>query len=474
MRVLFASSEAAPFIKSGGLGDVAGALPKALVKAGVDVRVILPYYQDIKPQLCQDMTYVGNIYVPLAWRRQYCGIFTKTVDGVRYYFVDNEYYFKRKGIYGHYDDAERFSFFSRAILESMKITGFYPDIVHCNDWQTGLVPVYLDAYYRHDKEYSQMRTLFTIHNIEFQGKYGKDVLADVVGLPEDKNALIDYAECVNYMKGAIESANVVSTVSNSYATEILDSYYAYGLEDILIDRQYKLKGIVNGIDVDSYNPSTDKCLFACYDAMDFTPKATCKQQLLRMLDMPEVEGRPLVAMITRLTNQKGIDLVLEVIEEILSRDLQMVVLGTGDWAYEASLRDVEKKYPSKFKALITFSEDLARKIYSGADMFLMPSRFEPCGLSQLIAMRYGNVPIVRETGGLKDTVAPYIVGEGEGTGFTFYSYNAHDMLGAIDRAIEVYTQPLEWQKVVRNCMEKDYSWTASATKYHQLYQQILN
>ena len=474
MKVLFASSEASPFIKSGGLGDVAGALPKALVREGVDVRVILPYYQDIKNELKRDMTYVGNIYVPLAWRRQYCGVFTKTVDNVRYYFIDNEYYFKRKGIYGHYDDAERFSFFSRAILEAMRVTGFYPDIVHCNDWQTGLVPVYLDSFYRNETEYATIKTLFTIHNIEFQGKYGMDVLGDIVGLPEDKTSVVDYSECVNYMKGAIESANVVSTVSNSYATEILDSYYAYGLEDILRDRQYKLRGILNGIDVDSYNPDTDKCLFANYSALDPLAKKTCKKQLCAMLDIPYIEDRPLIAMITRLTTQKGIDLVFGVIEEILARDVQLVVLGTGDWIYETGFRDVEKKYGAKFKALITFSDDLARKLYSASDMFLMPSKFEPCGLSQLIAMRYGSVPIVRETGGLKDTVIPYLTGEGVGTGFTFYSYNSYDMLGAIDRAIEVYRQPNEWARVVSNCMSRDYSWTTSAEAYIKLYQEILN
>ena len=471
MKILFAASEAVPFIKTGGLGDVAGALPGELNKLEADCRVILPLYGDIAEKYRSTMSYVGNLSVPVSWRQQYCGIFEQTIDGVKYYFIDNEYYFKRSGIYGFYDDAERFAFFSRAILEVLPVIDFYPDVLHANDWHTALVPVFLDAFYIHKEEYKNIKTLFTIHNIEFQGKYGKDIIKDVLGLPEYKESIVEYGNCVNFLKGAIESANAVSTVSKSYASEILDSFYAYGLESILKEREYKISGVVNGIDVNLYNPKKDKALFKNYDKKTVLDKAENKKGLCEMLNITYNENTPIIAMITRLTEQKGVDLVIRVIEDILSRDVQLIVLGTGDWRYETKLRDVESRYASKMRALITFSADLANKLYASSDMFLMPSKFEPCGLSQMIAMRYGTVPIVRETGGLRDTVIPF---DGEkGTGFTFYSYNAYDMLGAIDRAIAVFGDKEQWAKLVANDMKADFSWKKSAKEYMKTYEKLV-
>ena len=474
MKILFTSSEAAPFIKTGGLGDVAGALPKTLVGQGHDVRVVLPYYSDIAEAYKNTMSYVGNFFVPLAWRSLYAGVFCQTIDGVKYYFIDNEYYFKRKGLYGHYDDAERFAFFSRAVLEMIPHVDFFPDIIHCNDWHTALVPVFLDTLYRDREGFGSIKTVFTIHNIQFQGKYGKELFADVLGLPEDKEELVTYGECLNFMKGAIECANVVTTVSESYAKEILDPYYSYGLDGILKERTYKLRGVVNGIDVQTFNPMTDKALFKNYNTVSSkSGKAANKEGLCQMLGLPYSDKKPLIAMITRLTGQKGIDILMNVIDDILDRDLQLVVLGTGDWQFETALVEAEKHHPGNFRALITFSGDLANKLYAGSDMFLMPSRFEPCGLSQLISMRYGSVPIVRETGGLRDTVTPFNPATGEGTGYTFYSYNAHDMLGAIDRAIgDYHGNRTGFNKLVRNAMKEDFSWNKSAKRYAEIYKSI--
>lgn len=474
MKILFAAAEAAPFIKTGGLGDVAGALPKTLKAQGHDVRVVLPYYSEIPEGFRNTMSYLGSFFVDLSWRHLYAGIFTQTVDGVRYYFIDNEYYFKRKGIYGHYDDAERFAFFSRAICDLLPEIDFFPDVIHSNDWHTAMTPVFLDTFYRDREGYANIKTVFTIHNIEFQGKYGKEIFEDILGMPKEKEELLSYEKCLNYMKGAIESSNVVTTVSESYAGEILDPYFSYGLDSILKERQAKLRGVVNGIDVTAYNPATDKALFKGYNTVSSkSGKLANKQGLCELIGLPYAEGKPLIAMITRLTNQKGIDLVTSVIEDILSRDVQLVVLGTGDWRYETELKEAEKRHPGNFRALITFSSDLANKIYAGSDLFLMPSRFEPCGLSQLIAMRYGSVPIVRETGGLRDTVKPFNSETREGTGFTFYSYNAHDMLGAIDRAIgEYYNNPQGFRQLVRNCMKQDFSWQSSAKRYAEIYESL--
>lgn len=472
MKVLFVTSEAAPFIRTGGLGDVAGALPYALRQKDVDIRIILPYYSDIPDSYKHTMNYIGNIYVPLSWRYQYCGVFSQVVNGVKYYFIDNEYYFKRQGIYGHYDDAERFAFFSRAVLEILPVIDFYPDVIHCNDWQTAMVPVMKDVFYTNDEKIRSARTLFTIHNIEYQGKYGREIIRDILGLPEGKEQLVDYAGCVNMMKGAIECSNVVSTVSRSYAHEILDPYYSYGLDGILKAREYKLCGVVNGLDTQLYNPATDMALFENYDYASFTKKAKNKDGLGALLGLNLPPDKPLIAMVTRLTAQKGIDLVARVMDEIMAKDVRMVILGTGDWKYETMLKEAEKRFPSNLRVIISFSKDLAQKIYAAADMFLMPSKFEPCGLSQMISMRYGTVPVVRETGGLKDTVAPYNGTTGKGVGFTFCRYDAYDMLDAIDRAIGVFGNKTEWKKVVRNGMTADWSWDSSAAKYIDIYEKI--
>lgn len=471
MKILFATSEAGPFLRTGGLGDVSQALPLALTKEKQDVRVIMPLYDGIKDVYRQTMVFVGSKVVTLGWRQQYAGVFTCEYDGVKYYFIDNEYYFKRFGTYGHYDDGERFAFFSRAILEVLPLIDFYPEVIHCNDWQTGLVPVYLDAFYRWDEHYANIKTVMTIHNIEFQGSMDKSCITDVFGIPASHYSIVEYANNANMLKAGIEEANVVTTVSKTYAQEILNPYYAYGLEDILSKRSYKIKGIVNGIDVNLYNPLKDKALFANFSAKTIAKKAINKKGLQELVNLP-VADKPLIGMVTRLTNQKGMDLVMEVIGDILSMDIQMVILGTGDWKYETALNEMAKRYGNKLAVIINFSQDIASKIYSGSDMFLMPSKFEPCGLSQLIAMRYGSIPIVRETGGLKDTVPAFNPVEKTGRGFTFQTYNAYDMLDAIRRAVGTYANKEEWSAVVNNAMNGDYSWKTSAKEYLALYKEI--
>ncbi len=472
MKVLYVASECLPFAKTGGLGDVAGALPSALIKEKIDCRVILPYYSVVPEKYRSTMHFLGSITVPVSWRNQYCGIFTQIIGGVQYYFIDNEYYFKREGLYGYYDDAERFAFFARAVLEVMPVIDFFPDVLHCNDWHTALCPVYLDAIYSDKDGYRGMKTVFTIHNIEFQGKYCKDILGDIVGLPDCKDSLVDYSYSVNFMKGAIEASNVVTTVSNTYAKEILDPYYAYGLADILKAREFKLCGVVNGIDTNLFNPRTDKALFKRYTKSTAKIKVENKKSLFQMLNLALPEKTALVGMVTRLTEQKGMDLVMAVADELLARDIALVVLGTGDWRFESGLKELEKKYPNKVRALITFSADLANKIYSASDIFLMPSKFEPCGLSQLIAMRYGSIPVVRETGGLKDTVIPFDETTLEGTGFTFKSFDAYDMLGAVDRALSVYGDEDKWEKLVVNAMSTDSTWSKSAKQYKKIYKEL--
>ncbi len=472
-KVLFVAAEALPYVKTGGLGDVAAALPKALLKEDYDVRVVLPLYFNIPDKFRTTMQYLGCCYVSLAWRYQYCGVFTQKYDGVTYYFIDNEYYFKRNGLYGHYDDAERFAFFSKAVLEALPIMDFTPDIIHCHDWHTGLTPVYLDVYYRNSPYCKSARTVFTIHNIQFQGKYGTEICDDILGLPADKKSLVLYQNCVNFMKGAIECSNKVTTVSPTYAEEILNSYYSFGLQDILGARKYKLSGIINGIDVDINDPATDKALFKNYTKETVADKAANKKGLQQMLNLDQNPNVPVIGMVTRLTEQKGMELIANVFEAILSKGVQMVVLGSGDWKYESLLKDMQKRFPDKLRAVLGFSGDLASKIYAGADIFLMPSKFEPCGLSQMISMRYGTIPVVRETGGLKDTVVPYNGATGQGTGFTFYSYNAHDMLYAIERAVGLYYDYKDdWKKLVQNAMSQDFSWNNICKQYVALYENL--
>ncbi len=474
MKILFVVSEAMPFVRSGGLGDVAGALPKALNELGHDCRVIIPFYkEEINETYRDSFRFVASTFVDLSWRRQYCGVFEAVYNGVTYYFVDNEYYFKRKGLYGHFDDGERFAFFSKAVLEALPLIDFYPDVLHANDWHTALTPVFLDVFYRASEEYQHIKTVFTIHNIEFQGKYGDSLIGDILGLPDWARPLVMNGDCVNYMKGGIEASNAVTTVSETYAQEILDPFYSYGLEGILSSRRYKLHGVVNGIDQVLYDPKTDNKLFENYSVKNYaTKKAENKKSLCEMINLPFDENRPLIAMITRLTSQKGLDLVGAVIDDIMRADVQVVILGTGDWKYESMIKSAQERHPNKFRAILAFSSDLASKIYGASDMFLMPSKFEPCGLSQLIAMRYGSVPIVRETGGLKDTVPAYNPETGEGKGFTFKTYNAYDMLDAVWRTYATYNDKDNWNKIVKNDMKSNFSWEVSAKKYIDIYQSL--
>lgn len=472
MKILFATSEAEPFIKTGGLADVSGALPIALAKESLDIRVILPLYENIPLQYRQTMEFLGSTIVALGWRHQYAGVFKTTLNGVKYYFIDNEYYFKRQGIYGHFDDGERFAFFSKAVLEAISLIGFFPDIIHCNDWQTGLIPVMLDCFYRDKKNYRNIKTLFTIHNIEFQGKMDASCITDVFGIPESHRSIVEYDRNANMLKAAIEQAHAVNTVSETYAREIMDPYFASGLENILQKKSYKISGIVNGIDTVQYDPLKDQALFQRYSIKSLHRKKQNKTGLQEMVSLP-VGDNPVIGMVSRLTNQKGFDLVMEVIDDILNLDVQLIILGTGDWKYENALRELAKQsYGIKLAAIINFSSDIASKIYSGCDMLLMPSRFEPCGLSQLIAMRYGTIPIIRETGGLKDTVIPYNPQTKEGLGFTFKSYNAYDMLDAIKRAISIYEDKSDWQQIMKNAMQRDYSWKEQAKKYIELYNKL--
>ncbi len=471
-KILFVTSEAAPFLRSGGLGDVAGALPATLCKLGTDTRVIMPLYYDIPEEVRRTFKYVGSVYVTLSWRYQYCGLFESEHNGVKYYFVDNEQYFMRGGLYGHYDDAERFAFFSRAALECLRLIDFYPDVIHSNDWHSGLVSVFLDSFYRDKENYKNIKTVFTIHNIEFQGKYGNELMSDILGLPEKKMDLVNYAGCINFMKGAIESANAVTTVSPSYAKEIMSPYYAYGLESILKARMDKLSGIVNGIDVDIYNPAKDTFIAKNFDIKTIENKSANKESLLNMLGMEYHKSTPLIGMVSRLTEQKGLDLLLSRLNNIMQTNVQMIILGKGDWKYENKLIEMANRYPEKLKVIINFSTDIANKIYAGSDMFLMPSKFEPCGLSQMISMRYGTIPIVRRTGGLNDTVTGFDPENLTGDGFTFYSYNSDDMLDAIMRAIGTYHCKREWDVIVKNAMNKDFSWEESAKQYLDLYNKL--
>lgn len=471
MKVLYAASEALPFIASGGLGDVAGSLPHALRKRLIGCRVVLPMYDTIKQELKDTMKFITHISVPVAWRRQYCGIFEAKHNGVIYYLIDNQYYFKRDTIYGHYDDAERFAFFSRAVLEIIPYIDFKPDIIHCNDWQTALTPVYYSAMYANSPGYENIKTIFTIHNIQYQGVYGKELLEDVLGIPADKASLLEYDGCINFMKGAIECADKVTTVSPSYADEILDPWYSHGLDSILNERRYKLSGILNGIDTVGYDPATDKCIKANFSADDVSGKKIDKEELQKEMGLPVKAGVPVIGMVTRLVSHKGLDLVKGILDELLATsEMQLVVLGSGDYEYESYFRWIADKYPDKVGLRIGFVPELARKIYAGADMFLMPSKSEPCGLSQMVALRYGTVPIVRETGGLRDSITD--CGDGKGNGFTFKSYNAHDMLDAIRRALTLYYNG-DWNELVLRALNCDFSWGRSANAYIRLYKETL-
>ena len=472
MKNLYVASEANPWMASGGLGDVAGSLPIALRKRLIGCRVVMPLYDSIKPELKEKMKFITSISVPVSWRRQYCGIFEAKLNGVVFYFLDNQYYFKRDGIYGHFDDAERFAFFARAVLEIIPAIGWKPDIIHCNDWQSALTPLYYSCYYATRMGYENIKTVFTIHNIQYQGKYGNELLQDVLGIAPEHYDLIQYDGLVNFMKAGIECSNKVTTVSPTYAKEILDPWYSHGLDPILNQRSWKLCGILNGIDTDSYNPETDASLWKNFNADDFSAKAENKAELQKMMGLAVKPETPLVGIVTRLVGHKGVDLMKEVLEKSLwERDIQYVVLGSGEWQYESYFRGLHDKYPDKVGLRLGFVPDLARKIYAGADMFLMPSKSEPCGLSQMVALRYGTIPIVRETGGLKDSITDS--GDGEGNGFTFKTYDAYDMLGAIYRAVDAYNSKDYWKMLVERALRCDMSWGKSANEYIKMYKSLL-
>lgn len=475
MQIVFASAECAPFVKTGGLGDVAGSLPAALVRAGAEVIVMVPKYATIKDEYKAQMEHFADFYVSLGWRNEYCGLEKLEHDGVTYMFVDNERYFARDYPYGFFDDGERFAFFSKAITESLQHLpeGFECDILHCNDWQTALAPVFLREFYQGLPLYDRVKTVFSIHNVAFQGQFSDTVMEDILGvahIPAAATQLRCDACSINYMLGALHYADAITTVSPTYAGEIQTPEFGEGLDGVLRERSYALQGILNGIDVASFDPATDKRIAANYTVEDRSGKAVCKAKLQEELGLEVRDDRPLMVMVTRLTRQKGMDLVMYALDRILSGGVQVAVLGTGDRDYEDGLRYFQDKYPGTMAARIEFDPALSQRMYAAADMFLMPSKFEPCGLSQIIAMRYGTLPIVRETGGLKDTVIPYNEFTGEGTGFSFTNFNGDEMGDAVFRAARLFWDNRDaWNQLVTQAMSQDFSWTRSADKYLDLY-----
>lgn len=475
MQIVFASAECAPFVKTGGLGDVAGSLPAALVRAGAEVIVMVPKYATIKDEYKAQMEHFSDFYVSLGWRNEYCGLEKLEHDGVTYMFIDNERYFARDYPYGFFDDGERFAFFSKAITESLQHlpAGFECDILHCNDWQTALAPVFLREFYQGLPLYERVKTVFSIHNVAFQGQFSDTVMEDILGvahIPAAASQLRCDACSINYMLGALRYADAITTVSPTYANEIQTPEFGEGLDGVLRERSYALQGILNGIDVAGFDPTTDKRIAANYTVEDRSGKAVCKAKLQEELGLEVRDDRPLMVMVTRLTRQKGMDLVMYALDRILAGGVQVAVLGTGDRDYEDGLRYFQDKYPGTMAARIEFDPALSQRMYAAADMFLMPSKFEPCGLSQIIAMRYGTLPIVRETGGLKDTVQPYNEFTGEGTGFSFSNFNGDEMGDAVFRAARLFWDNREaWNQLVTQAMSQDFSWTRSADKYLDLY-----
>lgn len=475
MQIVFASAECAPFVKTGGLGDVAGSLPAALVRAGAEVIVMVPKYATIKDEYKAQMEHFSDFYVSLGWRNEYCGLEKLEHDGVTYMFVDNERYFARDYPYGFFDDGERFAFFSKAITESLQHLpeGFECDILHCNDWQTALAPVFLREFYQGLPLYDRVKTVFSIHNVAFQGQFSDTVMEDILGvahIPAAASQLRCDACSINYMLGALHYADAITTVSPTYAGEIQTPEFGEGLDGVLRERSYALQGILNGIDVAAFDPATDKRIAANYTVEDRGGKAVCKAKLQEELGLEVRDDRPLMVMVTRLTRQKGMDLVMYALDRILAGGVQVAVLGTGDRDYEDGLRYFQDKYPGTMAARIEFDPALSQRMYAAADMFLMPSKFEPCGLSQIIAMRYGTLPIVRETGGLKDTVIPYNEFTGEGTGFSFSNFNGDEMGDAVFRAARLFWDNRDaWNQLVTQAMSQDFSWTRSADKYLDLY-----
>ena len=468
-KILFVGSEVLPFAATGGLGEVLGSLPKALAARGdYDVRVMMPYYSDIGEQYRNSAKYLCNYNVGLSWRNLYCGLFELKQDNVTYYFIDNEYYFHRDGLYGFYDDGERYAFFCKAVMDSFYFIDFMPDIIHANDWQTALIPIYNNSKYHYD-----IKLIFTIHNIEYQGQYDLKILPTVFDLPPEAGAYVEYEGCVNLVKGAIETSDCVTTVSESYAKELEDAAFAHGLQDMIRKNNWKTRGILNGIDAEGYDPATDTAIAHNFTPDDFTGKVQDKLELQRLAGLREDAGVPVIAIISRLVAHKGLDLITKAMENIVRNcEVQLVVLGKGDRKYEDYFIWLQNQYNGKVSAMITYNKDLSRKVYAGADMFLMPSKAEPCGLSQMIACRYGTVPIVRETGGLRDSIVD--CSYGEGNGFTFADYNPDDMANAIYRAIDLYyNNPEGWDKLRKYISTIDFSWAKSADKYDEMYSWLL-
>ena len=468
-KILFVGSEVLPFAATGGLGEVLGSLPKALAARGdYDVRVMMPYYSDIGEQYRNSAKYLCNYNVGLSWRNLYCGLFELKQDNVTYYFIDNEYYFHRDGLYGFYDDGERYAFFCKAVMDSFYFIDFMPDIIHANDWQTALIPIYNNSKYHYD-----IKLIFTIHNIEYQGQYDLKILPTVFDLPPEAGAYVEYEGCINLVKGAIETSDCVTTVSESYAKELEDPAFAHGLQDMIKKNNWKTRGILNGIDAEGYNPATDTAIAHNFTSTDFSGKVQDKLELQRLAGLREDAGAPVIAIISRLVAHKGLDLITKAMENIVRNcEVQLVVLGKGDRKYEDYFIWLQNQYNGKVSAMITYNKDLSRKVYAGADMFLMPSKAEPCGLSQMIACRYGTVPIVRETGGLRDSIVD--CSYGEGNGFTFADYNPDDMANAIYRAIDLYyNNPEGWDKLRKYISTIDFSWAKSADKYDEMYSWLL-
>ena len=474
MKLLFVGAEAVPYVSTGGLGDVLGSLPQAVKAANpnMDVRVILPLYKKIKEKFAGTLEYVGYTTVELSWRKQYCGLFKCENNGVTYYFVDNEYYFKRDSVYGDFDDAERFAFYGKAVLDVMPLIDFYPDILHTNDWQSAMSVIYLKRKYYLEPYYRDIKTIYTIHNIDYQGIFSMSILGDVFGLDNDDRSIVEYNGCINLTKGALVCTDRISTVSQRYAEEIQTEFYSSGLHYVLHLYGGKLSGIVNGIDVNYYNPKNDEVIASKFDSNNLKGKAECKRVLQEMCGLKQDAGVPVVSMISRLAAHKGFDLVKFILPEMLNLGIQFVLLGTGERELEEYFKTIQYRYPDQVKIFLEFNKDLSKKIYAGSDIFLMPSKSEPCGLSQMISSVYGAIPVVRETGGLYDTIKPYNEYTGEGNGFTFANYNAHEMKDAVGRAVSLFGDKEKWNALTKKVMETDFSWDVSAKEYIKLYTEL--
>ena len=475
MKLMYIGSEALPFVSTGGLGDVLGSLPAAVrSELGDDseVCVVVPMYQNVKQKFGDTMTLECEFTVRLSWRNQYCGVWSAKEKGITYYFIDNEYYFKRSSLYGSYDDGERFAFFGKAVLEMMAVLNFYPDILHANDWQSALTVIYLKRKYSHREEYSNIKAVYTIHNIGYQGVYDFSILSDIFELAVWDRGVIEYNGSINLTKGAIVCADIVTTVSPKYAEEIQTDYYSSGLHHILRIYRDKVTGIINGIDTDYYNPETDDVIAEKFTSDDLAGKAVDKKELQQMCGLPVRADVPVIAMVSRLASHKGFDLVKHVMSDLLRNDVQFVLLGKGEFELEDFFEGIAARYPEKVSAMLVYDKDLSKKVYAGADIFLMPSKSEPCGLAQMISSRYGTVPVVRETGGLYDTIKAYNIYDGTGNGFTFANYNAHEMMDAINKATSLYAEKENWDVLVKRVMNIDFSWGASAKKYIGIYESI--